>query len=172
MEMGLDEGLVKQLSDGSKESAAILQGLVEAGEEKIADLNEKFKAVEESKQTLADTMAEAELNFKQQCDQIVLDAEAMVAGLDLSAAASEAGGKTGQAYITALTDALRGYISVSLPKVGCSSCGTAETPRDGSKGSANTYNTTINVTSPKQLKPSEITREQKKALWWVTQNAR
>ena len=172
MEMGLDEGLVKQLSDGSKESAAILQGLVEAGEEKIADLNEKFKAVEESKQTLADTMAEAELNFKQQCDQIVLDAEAMVAGLDLSAAASEAGGKTGQAYITALTDALSRYISVSLPNVGCSSCGTAATPRDGSKGSANTYNTTINVTSPKQLKPSEITREQKKALWWVTQNAR
>lgn len=172
MEMGLDEGLIKQLSDGSEESAAILQGIVEAGEEKIADLNEKFKAVEESKKTLADTMTEAELNFKQQCDQIVLDAEAMVAGLDLSAAASEAGGKTGQAYITALMDALSGYISASLPDVKYPSRGTVATPRDGSKGSANTYNTTVNVTSPKQLKPSEIAREQTKALRWVTQNAR
>ena len=172
MEMGLDEGLIKQLSDGSEESAAILQGIVEAGEEKIAALNEKFKAVEESKQTLADTMTEAELNFKQQCDQIVLDAEAMVAGLDLSAAASEAGGKTGQAYITALMDALSGYISASLPDVKYPSRGTVATPRDGSKGSANTYNTTVNVTSPKQLKPSEIAREQTKALRWVTQYAR
>lgn len=43
MEMGLDEGLIKQLSDGSEESAAILQGIVEAGEEKIADLNENSR---------------------------------------------------------------------------------------------------------------------------------
>ena len=128
--------------------------------------------MEESKQTLADTMAKAELNFKQQCDQIVLDAEAMVVGLDLSAAASEAGGKTGQAYITALMDALSGYISASLPDVKYPSRGTVATPRDGSKGSANTYNTTVNVTSPKQLKPSEIAREQTRALRWATQYAR
>lgn len=172
MEMGLDEGLIRKLSDGSQESAAILQGIVDAGGEKVEELNKKFEAVEESKQTLVDTMTEAEINFKAQCDQIILDAENMVAGLDLSAAAAEAGDKTGQAYLTALMNALSGYISASLPDVKYPSRSTIATGGAGTEGSKNTYNTTVNVTSPKQLTPSEIAREQTKALRWATQNAR
>ena len=175
MEMGLDEGLIKQLSDGSKESAAILQGLVNAGEDKIKELNEKFKAVQESKQTLAETMAEAEIDFRNKCNEIVADAEAMVNGLDLSAVAAQAGTNTGQAYISALMDALRTYISISMPDV---EYPTRSTNASGAvvssdrRTKSNTYNTTINVTSPTRLSPSEIARAEKKALRLVAQNER
>ena len=47
---GVNEGLLAQLSDGSAESAAILQTIVDSGRDKIMGpdgLNEKFGKVEE-----------------------------------------------------------------------------------------------------------------------------
>ena len=46
MEMGVDQGLVKKLSDGSQESAQILDAIVKGGTEDIAALNEQFAKVE------------------------------------------------------------------------------------------------------------------------------
>ena len=46
MELGVDEGLIKKLSDGSEESAQILAAIVEGGEEDIAALNEQLAKVE------------------------------------------------------------------------------------------------------------------------------
>ena len=45
MELGVDEGLIKKLSDGSEESAQILAAIVEGGEEDIAALNEQLAKV-------------------------------------------------------------------------------------------------------------------------------
>ncbi|MGN0400664.1 MAG: hypothetical protein ACI4HQ_00205 [Acetatifactor sp.] len=42
MELGVDKGLLEQLSDGSEQSAAILQEIVNGSEEKIEELNETF----------------------------------------------------------------------------------------------------------------------------------
>ena len=64
--MGVDEGLLAQLSDGSAESAAILQEIVNSGQEKITGpggLNEKFAAVEEGKRKFSEQMAELKTNF-------------------------------------------------------------------------------------------------------------
>lgn len=163
VELGLSEGLVQALSDGSAESAAILQGIVDDGGAKIDELNAAFSEVSVAKSTLADTMAEAELDFNAKCEQIVQDAKNMVAGLELPDVAAKAGAATGQAYLNGLTNALSGYIASSYPTVSSDFVGPVK---------PTTNNVTVNVTSPKTLSPTEIAKEQTKALRWATQYAR
>lgn len=57
VEMGLDEALVKQLSDGSEESMQILNELVTDTDLNVDDINAAFRKTEESKQAVADAMA-------------------------------------------------------------------------------------------------------------------
>lgn len=162
-------------TEALKAKLKALQNVYDAQKKKTEELNEKFKAVQESKQTLAETMAEAEIDFRNKCNEIVADAETMVNGLDLSAVAAQAGTNTGQAYISALMDALGTYISTSMPDV---EYPTRSTNASGAvvssdrRTKSNTYNTTINVTSPTRLSPSEIARAEKKALRLVAQNER
>ncbi len=163
VELGLSEGLVQALSDGSAESAAILQGIVDDGGKKIDELNTAFSEVSVAKSTLADTMAEAEVDFNAKCEQIVQDAKNMIAGLELPDVAAKAGAATGQAYLNGLTNALSGYIAGSYPSVPSDFVGPVK---------PTTNNVTVNVTSPKTLSPSEIAKEQTKALRWATQYAR
>lgn len=84
MEMGVDEGLIKQLSDGSEESAQILQAIVEDGEGKIDELNEKLRTVQEGKTDFADQVAELETDFKNKSDEIAFSAQNMVDDLNRS----------------------------------------------------------------------------------------
>lgn len=51
------DSLVNKLSDGSKESAAILAGLADASDEEITQVVENLGKVEEGKQTFSDTVA-------------------------------------------------------------------------------------------------------------------
>lgn len=73
MEMGVDLGLVQKLSDGSKESAQILDTIVKGGEEDIKALNEEFAKVEEGKNQFATTVADMETDFSRQMDRISQD---------------------------------------------------------------------------------------------------
>ena len=70
MAMGVNEGILAQLADGSAESAEILQGLVNGGADKIAELNAKFEAVKEGKQAFAGQMAELEVQFGASMDNL------------------------------------------------------------------------------------------------------
>ncbi len=63
MELGVDEGLVKKLSDGSQQSAQILDAIVKGGSDDIAALNAEFAKVEEGKNQFGGLMAEMELDF-------------------------------------------------------------------------------------------------------------
>ena len=56
-EMGLSEGLIAQLSDGSTESAAYLQEIVTNGQGKIDELNAAFAKVQEGKENFSSTRA-------------------------------------------------------------------------------------------------------------------
>lgn len=60
---GVNEGLLKSLSDGSVESAEILAGIVTATDEEIAELNKKWEATQEGKDTFAETLAEMQTDF-------------------------------------------------------------------------------------------------------------
>lgn len=63
IEHNLSEGLVQSLSDGSQESAAILQALVEDGGSQIEQLNTAFASVEEGKKAFATQLAETQTDF-------------------------------------------------------------------------------------------------------------
>jgi TP901 family phage tail tape measure protein len=73
MELGVNEGILQQLSDGSAESAAILQEIVDGGEEKIGELNEKFAQVEDGKDEFASAIAEMETQYNTDLETLVQD---------------------------------------------------------------------------------------------------
>lgn len=78
VELGLDETLVQQLSDGSQQSMMILDALVNDVDYSVDEINREFGQLGESKDSLAGTIGEM--------SDIVQD------GLDAIAAAAEASG--------------------------------------------------------------------------------
>lgn len=84
MELGVDEGLVKKLSDGSEESAQILAAIVEGGEEDIEELNEQLANVEKGKEDFSKTVAEMETDFDDTMEDLVDDLNKAFEDMDLS----------------------------------------------------------------------------------------
>lgn len=84
MELGVDEGLIRKLSDGSEESAQILASIVEGGQEEIAALNEQLAKVEEGKENFSSTIAEMEHDFNEQMEAVVRDLGDAIQDMDLS----------------------------------------------------------------------------------------
>lgn len=78
VELGLDETLVQQLSDGSQQSMMILDALVNDVDYSVDEINREFGQLDKSKDSLAGTIGEM--------SDIVQD------GLDAIAAAAEASG--------------------------------------------------------------------------------
>jgi hypothetical protein len=60
VDMGLDEALVQQLSDGSEESMAILNEFVNNTDLSVDDINAAFRKTEESKEIVSATMADVQ----------------------------------------------------------------------------------------------------------------
>ena len=85
-ELGLDETLVAQLSDGSQQSMQILEALVGGTEAKVDEINAAFGGLNKSKESLSITLAEMKTITNQGLAQIVKYAEA--AGLDIVNGAS------------------------------------------------------------------------------------
>lgn len=94
VDMGLDQTLVQQLSDGSTESMQILDALVNDTDIDIDEINASFARTSESKEQLATTMAAVQTDFGDRMDQLVQDAED--AGLEIPAGL--ASGVKGSAY--------------------------------------------------------------------------
>ena len=84
MEKGVDEGLVRKLSDGSVESAQILDAIVKGGDEKILALNEEFAKVETGKQNFSEIVAGMETDFQTKMGELVTDLEGTIQDMDLS----------------------------------------------------------------------------------------
>lgn len=80
--LGVSEEILQALSDGSEESAAILAGLVDASEEEINELNEKWSKVSAGKDNLAEGMAEYD-DTVIACGDELISLAAQV-GLDMS----------------------------------------------------------------------------------------
>ena len=83
MEMGVDQGLVKKLSDGSQESAQILDAIVKGGTEDISALNEQFAKVEEGKKDFSSTVAEMETEFDKTMEALGTDLQKAFDEMDL-----------------------------------------------------------------------------------------
>lgn len=97
MRLGVDEGLIRELADGSIESARILAAIVEDGGQNIAALNEKLAAVQEGKADFAAEIAGAQTEFDEKSQQIQSDADQMVANLNAAMNSFDASGLLSEA---------------------------------------------------------------------------
>lgn len=83
MELGVDEGLVAKLSDGSEKSAQILDAIVKDGGKNVEALNEQLARVEEGKENFSATVAQMEKEFKLNLDQINEDLDEAAKEMDI-----------------------------------------------------------------------------------------
>ncbi|MCI9366867.1 MAG: phage tail tape measure protein [Oscillospiraceae bacterium] len=104
MEMGVDEGLVRKLSDGSEESAQILDAIVKGGEEDIAALNEQLAKVEEGKESFSTAVAQMETDFDQKMGEIAQNLNDTIQEMDLHDETLEIGRNNIQGLIDGASD--------------------------------------------------------------------
>lgn len=116
-EYGLDDGLIKSLSDGSEESAgyinAIIQnieklggsteGMPAAASKFVSEFNSKFEETEKAKDTFADNIAKMETDFDKTMSDIEQTMTGTVEKMEMADEAKEAA----QATIKAYCDAIR-----------------------------------------------------------------
>ncbi len=98
-QMGLSDGLIAQLSDGSAESAAYLQEIVSNGEGKIQELNDAFAQVEEGKEEFSSTVAEMQTDLHNTMQQAVQTTQSAVRQMDMYAQAAMSARSTMQGFI-------------------------------------------------------------------------
>ena len=70
VQMGLDEALVQQLSDGSQQSMAILNELVNSTDVNVREINDAFRDVQEAKDTVSSTMADIQTGMSQKLEDM------------------------------------------------------------------------------------------------------
>lgn len=103
-EMGISDGLLAALSDGSQESAAYLQEIVTNGGGKVDELNTAFAKVQEGKNKFSDTVAEMQTDFSKEMEKLVAETEKTIQAMDLQSEAAQAGYDTISGFISAATN--------------------------------------------------------------------
>jgi TP901 family phage tail tape measure protein len=115
-EYGLDDGLIKSLSDGSEESAgyinAIIQnieklggsteGMPAAASKFVTEFNSKFEETEKAKDTFADNVAKMETDFDEKMGEIETQMSKTVQNMEMTDEARKAAQDTIKAYCDAI----------------------------------------------------------------------
>ena len=115
-EYGLDDGLIKSLSDGSEESAgyinAIIQnieklggsteGMPAAASKFVTEFNSKFEETEKAKDTFADNVAKMETDFDEKMGEIETRMSKTVQNMEITDEARKAAQDTIKAYCDAI----------------------------------------------------------------------
>lgn len=115
-EYGLDDGLIKSLSDGSEESAgyinAIIQnieklggsteGMPAAASKFVSEFNSKFEETKKAKDTFADNVAKMETDFDEKMGEIEARMSETVQNMEMTDEAWKAAQDTIKAYCDAI----------------------------------------------------------------------
>lgn len=115
-EYGLDDGLIKSLSDGSEESAgyinAIIQnieklggsteGMPAAASKFVTEFNSKFEETEKAKDTFADNVAKMKTDFDEKMGEIETRMSKTVENMEMTDKARKAAQDTIKAYCDAI----------------------------------------------------------------------
>ena len=91
---GVSDALLASLSDGSKESAEYLQGLVEGGPEAARSVGELYEKVQEGKQDFIDQLTQQKVAADNIYQELVETAKGAMEDLDLGEEAMNAMGDT------------------------------------------------------------------------------
>lgn len=116
-ELGVSQGLLAQLSDGSVESAAYLQQIVNGGQEKIDELNAAFEDVKKGKDEFSRQIAGLKTDFDRDMKKMAQNAADAVAEMDLYHEAYAAGLSTMQGYLNAI-NGMSGTVAAAAGNVG------------------------------------------------------
>jgi hypothetical protein len=103
-EMGLSDELLASLSDGSKESAEYLAGLVEAGPEAAKEVSALYDEVQAQKKSFTDALAEQKLAADQTYDALVDKALNAIEELNLGDEAESAMAETVEGLAQGIAD--------------------------------------------------------------------
>ena len=120
-QIGIDEGLVAALADGSDESAGYLQKIIDEfnkvvlefgegspeAEAFVTDFNTKFEATSKAKDALAATMAGIQTNFEERAGDILAQADDLIT--ELSGYSGNAYDEVSKAVSETLTDIADGF---------------------------------------------------------------
>ncbi len=98
-EVGLSEGLIAQLSDGSTESAAYLQEIVANGQGKIDELNAAFAKVQEGKAEFSTTVAQMQTDLQSTMNEAAQTVDSTVQEMDMYREAAQSARSTMQGFI-------------------------------------------------------------------------
>lgn len=98
-ELGIDEGLLQELSDGSVESAKYLQAIVDDGGEHMEQLNSKFKKVNDGKTEFSKQLAEMQTDFSKRMSNIEQRLDQTTRALDRYSDAADATNHTVQGIV-------------------------------------------------------------------------
>ena len=104
MEMGVDEGLLEKLSNGSTESAAILKEIVNSGQEKIDALNKELGKVEEGKNTFSAAIAEMKTFYGSNMDEMIQKIESATKDMDKHDVAKSSAENTCKGFIEGINE--------------------------------------------------------------------
>ena len=99
LDNGLSKEIANQLADGSAESAATLATLASSSKETIAEINSSFAEVEQSKESLASTIADMQTGFSEGLAALKEELDSTIEELDKNAEAAEAAKATMDAYV-------------------------------------------------------------------------
>ncbi|MDE6837798.1 MAG: hypothetical protein K2P33_05325, partial [Acutalibacter sp.] len=98
-DLDLDDTLLAQLSDGSVESAAYLQAIVDGGQEAVYKINDEFKKVEEGKEAFASTVRDLQVDVDKTMTDMTRRVDQAVQEMDMHASALENSRHTFQGLI-------------------------------------------------------------------------
>lgn len=98
-ELGIDEGLLQELSDGSVESAKYLQAIVDDGGKHMTQLNAKFKKVNDGKTEFSKQLAEMQTDFSKRMSNIEQRLDQTTRALDRYNDAADATNHTVQGIV-------------------------------------------------------------------------
>ena len=101
-EMGLDEGLIKQLSDGSAESAGYLQELM-SHKEMVDEINNSYRAAAEAKAQWAVEVASQDIDISEGAETALTQMYSAIEQMDISDEARALAEESANAYIAGLT---------------------------------------------------------------------
>lgn len=141
-ELGLSADIVKELSDGSNQSAAILEGIVADNGAQIDTLNEKYASVQAAKEQMATAMAAASADVQARTAEVEAAIDNMVTNADQQAAASGATANTMQGMIDGIDqklEVLRAKVNEANGIVASLGSGGGGDGGDGSHAAGLTY---------------------------------
>ncbi len=108
-DIGLNEGLIASLSDGSEESAGYLDAIIgkveelggttDAAKEFIDEMNNSFAEVETAKDEFATAVAEMQTDFDKKMSEISDSLEETITNMNMDTEAAEAARETLDAYV-------------------------------------------------------------------------